>query len=475
LSDVSTPSAAYQEMAEKWTLARTLLCGTTAMRAAAELYLPRYHAESPNVYQDRLKRAVLTNFFKRAIRTLTGKVFSNPVNLGEDATAEFEAWAEDIDMCGNNLHAFSEGVFKAALADGLTHVLTEFPKPLGPTATLADERQAGRRPYLVHVKAERLLYARRKIVNGRERLTHVRIYEPTDEPVDEFEDATKERIRVYDADLENFVRWRLFEKMEKDEWIVIDEGDIRPLIDIPLVTFYTDRTGFMTAEPPLEDLAHLNVLHWQSAADHHNCLTYARFPIFSAVGVPDEERENIVIGPSAIVGTANPEAKIGYLEHTGKALETGRTEIKDIEEKMELMALEPLLRKASGSETATARAIDTAEAHSALQSWALGLQDVLEQALMFAGQYVNVKPPSAVINTDFGLSLDQAKDIEALIKMRAMGDISRETLWSEMKRRNVLQDSFEPEAEIERISAEGPALSDTEEEEQADSDAEIVR
>lgn len=462
MADVATVSSAYEAMADRWALVRSLMGGTRSMREAGELYLPRYPGEDWNDYERRRDNAVLTNVYRRTVRSLTGKVFSKPATIGEDMPGQMVEWSENIDLQGSHINVFARNLFRDALQAGLTHILVDFPRAR-PGMTLADERAAGNRPYFVHLKAEQVIFARRALIGGREILTHLRICEDALEADGEFGEVLVQRIRVFDR-TDAGVMWRLFELTDKNEWVVVDEGGLS-IPEIPLVTYYLDRTGLMTAEIPLEDLAYLNVLHWQSASDHHNALTYSRFPQIKVLGVQDDkEIDNLVVGPGRLLTLSSSEATLDYLEHTGKAFEAGRMELEDLLEAMDMMALEPLLPKSTGQLTATARALDENQANSALEAWALAEGDALEQAFVFAGMYVNEpRSGSIVMNTDFGLSLDQAKDIEALLKMRAIGDISRETLYAELKRRGVLSDDLDAEEEGERIAAEGPDMVEDEE------------
>jgi hypothetical protein len=45
------------------------------------------------------------------------------------------------------------------------------------------------------------------------------------------------------------------------------------------------RCAFGDGEPPLLDLAYLNVKHWQSQSDQDNILHIARVPILALIGV----------------------------------------------------------------------------------------------------------------------------------------------------------------------------------------------
>src|SRR5262249_43981635 len=145
----------------------------------------------------------------------------------------------------------------------------------GAPATVADEQAAGNRPYLVHVKAENLIGWKSETVNGAERLTQVRIKECVLEPDGEFGEKEVEQIRVLEPG-----RWRIFRKAmsgaDAGKWVSFREGVSSVTDKITLATVYINRTAFMCGEPPLEDLADLNVAHWQSSSDQRNILHVAR-------------------------------------------------------------------------------------------------------------------------------------------------------------------------------------------------------
>src|SRR6185295_4553940 len=99
-----------------------------------------------------------------------------------------------------------------------------------------------------------------------------------------------------------------------------------------LAPVYLNRTGFMTGEPPLEELADLNVAHWQSSSDQRNILTVARVPILFGTGI--EGNEKLEIGASSMIRTSDPNAKLTYVEHTGAAIGAGERDLERLEFQM---------------------------------------------------------------------------------------------------------------------------------------------
>lgn len=448
--DPSTTSGAYERMAPRIDLVNALMGGTEAMRAAGETYLPREQAESDANYRSRLGRAVLLNYFQRTVESLVGKPFSKPIQLESDVPPELVKLSENIDRLGNHTNVFARRWFRDGLVKGLSHVMVEFPNTVEqPVVTLEDEKNAANNPYFIHIPPEDVLAAYGTIENGVEKLTHVRIREC--EVVREgFEEYTIERVRVLEPG--TWVLWRRVQK----RWEIENQG--KTTLDvIPLVTFYAEREDFMVARPPLTDLANVNIAHWQSASDQRNILTVARFPMLAMSGATDDESK-VVIGPRQLLSSINPDSKYYYVEHTGKAIESGRTDLEDLKSDMAILGVE-LLQK-SGSVTATAKAIDSAENISMLQDMTLRFSDALEQAYGLLARWLNIKAGggSLTVNSNFGLKLNQEADLATIQKARETREISHQHYITELKRRSVLADDFDVEADQKLLDEESTKL-----------------
>ena len=445
---VDTPSKAYLNMLSDLDLVTTLMGGTEAMREAGQKYLPREPKESVAAYRNRLSRSVLYNAFADTVQKLVGKPFSKPVNLLEDTPEQIKEWSKDIDLCGSNVTTFCREIFEYGLTDGLVHLLVDHPRNDG-EKTLADEQSLKTRPYIVPVRATDLIGWRSELINGVRTLTQVRFRENSTEADGEWGEKFVQRIRVLYPD-----RFELYE-LQKKEWVIVDQGLIS-LGRIPLVTFYTGKTGYMEAKPPLLDLAHLNVLHWQSSSDQEHILHFIRFPLLHGAGFSQDQKD-IEIGPNRMIMSEDPQAKLTFVEHTGAAVESGRQSIRDLEEKMDALGGQLLMQR-SGDSTATAASLDTAKSHSALHDMVRRLENAMQQAFILMALWSKLPAEAAGgvnINEDFGLSLISGKDEDTLLKSRLSGELSRESYLTELKRRNVLRNELDIEEEIDRIETEG--------------------
>jgi len=479
---VATPSDDHIRLMKLWKLPRALMQGTRGMRAAGARavgnaqfteWLPKEPAETPAAYTARLFRSTLFNGFRKTVKDMTGKVFQREITIEEDVPDELKMLAENIDLAGRHLNVFGRDVFFDGMQTGINYILVEMPpaltKPDGSVVTVADEQAAAIRPYLVHIKAEDLIGFKSTLVNGVVTLTQVRIREDATIPDGDFCETTVEQIRMLEPGT-----WAIWRKAEvsngRKEWQLFEEGTTS-LTYIPLVPVYINRTGFMLGEPPLEDLADLNVAHWQSSSDQRNILHVARVPILFGAGFSSDD--TIAIGANTMVRSSDVNAKLAWVEHTGAAIASGRDDLKDLEFQMQVQGLQ-LIMPQPGGKTATGEVRDEAKENSPLAMMAMALGDALECAFGMMAYYLQLPKPapkagedgddrggSIDVNTDFGVGTGSGIDLTLLLQAAVAGKISKETFWAEMKRRDILADNFDADVEKDRLASEAPELNST--------------
>ncbi len=457
-SGPDTPSSSYVAMAPLWDKIDAVLGGTESMRGRSTLYLPQHYRESQETYAERLSRAILINSTEQTLGGWVGRPFSKPMQRNPDIPEQLGEFLEDVDMLGNNLDVFCRQWFREGVAKGFSHVLVDFPDGtpgIDGVRTLADDRRDGLRPFLVHLPPENVIAAYSEVVGGRERLTHVRIREDVIER-DGYDEIVRERVRVYEPGVV-----RLFEKREgkgkKVEWVMLEEREYG-LPYVPMVTYYSQRQGFMLSKPPLLDLVNMNIAHWQSMSDQIAVLTVARFPMLAASGGLDGGDESgeseVVVGPKALLESRDPAGRVYYVEHSGKAIASGRTDLLDLEEKMAKYGAEYLTKK-PGRQTATARSLDSAEATSPLQDMVHRFVDSVNLVLQYVADWSGLDTGGTVdLNTDFGLSGQDTAALQTLLETRRNRDISREAFLRELQRYNVLDRSYDMEEDSESIESE---------------------
>lgn len=454
---VAKRSAASAQMLAAAQKGRALMGGTTAMRAQAEVFLPKFAKESLEAYRSRLNSSWLFNGYRKTVRDMTGRVFSKPVEITEGDT-RLKDWAENIDMQGRDLSTFARQVLEDALSGpGISYIMVDAPRREG-TVTQAQAQAANLRPFMVALRVEDVLGWRAETVNNATILTQLRLAECVTEPdpKDEFANKTVDQVRVLDL-LPSGVQTRLYRKAEKGaEWVLHEEPFINPaLTEITVVPVYANRTGFFTGEPLLDDLADVNIAHWQSQSDQRNILHYARVPILFGAGIDD--KEPITIGTNTAVIASASDAKLQWVEHSGKAIEAGRQDLKDLEFQMEAFGLQLLAARPS-AQSATGEALDANKETSQLGMIADALQDALEQALRWMALYGGTdQSPAVTVNKDFGVSFMTAQEITALLAAVKDGSLSRETFITELARRGAIRSEITPDEELDRIEEDDAA------------------
>ncbi len=460
----STTSLEWDAMIEIWVLIETLLAGTKAMRNEGRLYLPQHPEESDANYNERRQVNVLFNATELTLDGFVGRPFSDPVKLNEDVPENIVDMTTNIDLQGNDITTFCREWFREGISKGFAHVLVDMPsitEEEKANRTLADDNREGRRPYCVLIKPENLIAAEAQIVvdpiSGelREWYTHVRIREELIARVG-FAQTVTERIRVLEPG--TFAVWeKIKSKKKKEEWRVVEAG-VTGLPFIPLLTYYSQRDSFLLAKPPLEDLAHMNIRHWQSMSDQINILTVVRFPMLAVAGATDQSGNVMRVGPRQLLGTKDPNGRFYYVEHTGKSIESGSKELADLEEKMMAYGA-TFLKRRPGNETATGRALDSAESNSELQDMTLRFIDSVNNMLDFMAKWIKLDDGGTVeILSEFGVEKLEKEHTSILKDLRAGRDISRLAIITEAKTLGVLNDKYDPEADMAQLLLEDKTL-----------------
>ncbi|MDQ0462622.1 hypothetical protein QO010_000370 [Caulobacter ginsengisoli] len=428
---VNAPSAAVATMASPWPMLEALMGGTARMRGLGERLLPRWPGEEAEGYRARLATATLFPALRRTVSAMVGKPFAKPLTLGVGTPAQIVNWADDIDLEGVSLHVFAAEMFAEALTYGLAGILVEVPRPVDGAVTQADQAAAGVRPYFVRVMHGQILGWRTAVIGGRRVLSQLRLSECASEADGDFGEASVERVRVLEPG-----RWAIWERTDprSEAWVLKEEG-LSGLPVVPFVPLYGTRVDFMAGQPPLLDLAYLNVKHWQSQSDQDTILHVARVPILALVG--GDKTTALTVGSGTAVSLP-VDGDLKFVEHSGAAIAAGQASLDALEQQMIQAGAELLVRK-PGQRTAAEALGDAEASKSDLQRLVENFEDSLDQALFLMARYAGLDDGGSVsLFKDFGAASLAAASGQLVLAMKAAGLISAETAVAEMKRRGEL-------------------------------------
>lgn len=468
--DPSAQSGERKAMSAAWTLISDVLAGASAIRAKGATYLPKYEGEDDPEYRRRAQSAPWRPEFADALQALASKPFGKDVGLKEGVSERIKSLSEDIDGRGNSQTAFARETFGKGIAKGLHVILVDYPAmhegeegeaPRRPL-TIAEEQAAGVRPYWIQVQADDVLALYTRWDGGREIIEHFRFREFVTER-DGFGERVVERVRVYEPGL-----WEVWEQDQNKDWQRIANGKIargpKNANSVPAVLFFTgERLGELRVKPPLEELAHCQIELYQALSRQDEVLTFASSPMLTANGMSQPQDAQgrpvtVSVGPKSVLfapgGAEGNTPSWAYINPDASNIEQIRAHVTSIISDMRRLGMQPLTQH-SGTPTATGQSIEAARAHSAVQAWALGLKDALEQAYVFTAEWLGEDAGVEVdVSTDFSVVPFAQAPLQALKEARTAKDISQRTFWDGLRRFDVLPQDFDPDGEELKLAEE---------------------
>jgi hypothetical protein len=413
-----------------------LLGGTRKIRAGHRKFLPQFPREADDSYDVRLSKAVLSPFYKRLELLLAGMLTRKPVRL-TDVSDQVTEQLFDVDLEGNDLQTWLFATARVALRYGHVGVLVDAPR--------AGENG---RPYWITISPRELLGWRTEVTDGKQRLTMLRIAETVTVPDGKYGEKDVQRVRVLTPGA-----YEIHEKDEKGDYKVVDEGTTS-LSEIPFAVAYANRTGVMESMPPLDDIAELNLQHYQVSSDLSNILSVSAIPLLAIYGFP-QSAEEISAGPSEAISLPET-ASAGYIEPSGNSFDAQFKQLEQIENKINGLGLAAVLGAKLVGESAEAKRIDRSQGDSTMMVIAQQMQDLIDNCLRFHAEYLQEPVAgSSQVNRDFMGQRLEPQEIQALLQLYTAGTITQDTLLNELANGDVLSEDFDIEQEVEATQTGG--------------------
>ena len=447
-----------QDLQASAALPRALMGGTAAMTAGGTRWLPQHPVEEDSDWEYRRDTARLRNYFRRTVHIMAGKLFAKPFQV-EDPIQPIQNVLWDVDREGTDVQAFGRDLIVDALGGcGMGLFLVDRDRDVPNTAQADQQRRTG--PYWQQIKIEDLISLRSRVENGERVITHLRFFQVRENVLNEFESEFVLQIKVIEP-----TAWRVYEqrqvpRTQRSIWTQVESGENR-LGLVTLVPVYLNRLGFFQAENPLADLADMNLEHFQIRSEQRRILQVNSFPMLVALNF-DGDLENVKVGPNAITGLKGGDkgnVDLKFVESQGRHLEAGRNEINDLVDQMRAFGAQFDKPGEIGTvESASGRVIDSKEATSVLQLWALSLKDSIELGLLYTDRFLGgdgslERVGKVDMSLDFTHILSD-KDLDLLLRVRQLGDISGPTLRRVLRQNSILPEDFDEVAEAEELEDE---------------------
>lgn len=458
------PRPALMEMREAAELPDDLMGGTRAMRANHGKWLGQELAEKPHNYDLRVKRSTCFPFYKDTLCDLAARPFGRDITWDQEAPELLGEFLRDMDGTGKSMTVFAKDTLLFGMHRGMDHCLVDASSGSGDSA----ERTDLRRVYAHRIDALSLLDVRDKVDDsGRKRGVCCRFVKPVAQEADkvqrESEAAIVELTKEIGATPGTRVEWK-FDKGAK-KWVAGPAQEYNPgKKGVPLFTVFMEQTGPYRAAPVLEDLAWVNLAHFQSRSDHAHVMRVARLITLVTLGFDDDEdspdpnrkKKPIVLGPLARINSKRgpQEASVAFLEPQGKSIELSFDDMEQLGDECKRLGARHLASK-TGNITARAVATDDQKATNNLQAFCLRIEVYLRQILDAGADWRNVPLPETVqphIWKEFSTAINPEIGSRAL---RDVTDVlSKKQKLIEAKRYGILRPDFPVDENLAELKQE---------------------
>lgn len=399
----------YAGVQQKREIVQSVFGGTVKMRSAAAKYLPKFPEELAADYKKRLACATLLNLYKANVSLMSGLVFKEEIELQPDVPGAIKTLAENIDKKGSHLNVFGEVAFKKSL-EGFAVIQIDAPVwDAAMVQSAEDVNLLDLSPYWILWDADSVINWNERVnpVSKRTEIDLIVFKENKHERLGQFKREKAIYYRVLYLNELNQAAWSLHKEQKAQngtiEIVEIASGVITIMKSgVPhfLGSLPVSVIGSLGAEPPLLDLALVNIKHYQKESNFDNLEFQAAVPLFYTKGY--EGQENLPVGANMHYKLPK-DGDIGWAQIDSGGFDSMRETLNALVEQMSLIGLSMLTDKTAKVDiTATQAILDNISETSELRTRATNLQDALERAMGITAEYLGLgkdKGGSIVLGT----------------------------------------------------------------------------
>lgn len=387
------------QMAEKWTMLEDCLAGQQAVKSKRTAYLPMPRVGNDKEQADRyaiyIERAVFYNATRRTLDGLMGEVFSRDpvVKLPEPLMPILQ----NLDGAGSSAKQIAKKGLSYLMSFGRAGLLADYPRTEGPV-TVAQKQSGDIRPIVTLYPPQSIINWRTEMRGARRIPTMITIAENYVASDDGFEVAYQEQYIVLRIQDGIYVKqwWR----KEYDDagqllgYIKYDE--VRPtdgngafFTEIPFCFAGCIDNNEFPDQPPLADLAVLNIGHYRNSADYEEACFIAGQPTAYFSGLTESWVKDVFANGQVYLGSRAViplpvGGQAGLLQVSPNSMPKEAMEQK--ERQMAAIGAK-LIDKGGASKTLGEAQLDQTASSSILAAAANNMSDAMTQILRFAVKF----------------------------------------------------------------------------------------
>lgn len=483
--NVAFQRADFKDIKKQWEEIADCYAGQHAIKSRREKYLPRPNPEDTSKgaaarYDAYITRAVFYNVTKRTLKGLVGLLFMR------DPEAVIPAGLEMLDANANGAGASLTqlGKFAARMTVGFGRcgLFTDYPSQAAPLSKAAQAAADAPRPIIRAIEPWKVINWRTVFRNAMEILSLVVIEERYVKADDGFVVTYGVQWRVlrlegadayatqegYNAEAEppeipanvgiySVTVYRDSDRTKPSEYYIPTDGEGNEFNVIPFIFIGSEDNTAGIDDPPLYDLAALNLAHYRNSADYEESVFIIGQPTPYFTGLTEQWVNTVLKGTiqlgsrASIALPVNATAGLLQVAANGMAFEA-----MGHKEKQMIAVGANLIDTTKGTpRTATESLIDDNNERSVLTTVGDNVSEAFVMALTWAAMYANVdvlESPalSYQINTDFDLVRLTPQERQELVAEWQAEAISWTELRRNLRRGGVAtQEDAEAKADIE--------------------------
>lgn len=454
---VSTRHRHYAQAQAKWQRMRDVIAGQDAVHARGEAYLPRLSAQSDSDYEAYKLRATWFGATSRTVDALHGLLFRKLPTITADGMDEILG---DITMDGTPALGFGQRVAREVLEMGRVGILVDYPVVQAMPSSLGAAIAAGARPFATMYAPESILNWRVERIGNRMATTLVVLAEAAESIKSEFESDVVTQYRVLSLSNGVYVQ-RVYREGDAGAALVAETVPLMrgvPMREIPFVAVGPEHIGFDVSDPPLIDMADLNLSHYRTTADLEHGAHYTGLPMLFLAGVQLDEGATVPLGSQVAVTSPHSDANGRFIEFTGQGLGALESLVARKEAQMAALGASMLAQQKRGVEAAQTYEMRVAQETSMLADVAQQVSAGMTRVLGWMRDWAGVAGDVAFeVSTDYTVTRMTAGDLSALMALWQSGGISRQTLYWNLQQGELIAPGKTLEDELDEIQADGPA------------------
>ena len=424
----------YAEYEEKWHKMRHVFSGEEVLKKHSKKYIPPLEGQTELQYQEVINRESFENYTQKTAQGITGLIFAKApiIEIG----SKIKAIQDNIDLAQSTIIDLAQHCVGQIVEVGRAGLLVDMQSYNTSGLSVAEAELLNIRPYIKLYTTENILNWRYEIINNKTVLTLLVLQEQyVKRYVSEFVPEYDYRYRVYT--LENgMVRVRVLDHAEnflEEETYPMMNGknlDFIPFIPIGAKDLHIEPTN-----PPLLDIANINLSHWYLSVERRNALHYVGFPSIYGVGIQQRQGETINLGAGTINLFNNPQAKLEFLQLSAEGMGSVEKALEEKKQAMLALGARLLAPESASQISENTMQMKTAGSRAVIIQLADTISRGIEKALTIMAMWLNDSGKIVFkLNTDYNLSEMSPQLITACIQANQVGLMPKKDVYNNLKK-----------------------------------------